>query len=148
MRPMTDQVLEELGEYFESVRDEAQSLLLCVSQRFFPAELSFSQEELDLVHMMRANITHGWDMAKVAEMKEAAAEESKMLGYLFTDAQKYVSKLLSLYMDETYGRDTYMNFFKLLNTACPFLILNDYRISEQSKSLRRAELIKKLLIDI
>lgn len=86
MRPMTDQILVELGEYFESVRDEAQSLLLCMSQRFFPAEISFTQDELDMAHMVRANITHGWQMNKLAELKEAAAEESKMIGYLFSDA--------------------------------------------------------------
>lgn len=148
MRTMTDQVLVELGEYFESVRDEAQGLLLCLSQRFFPAEISFTQDELDLAHMMRANITHGWALSKGTELKEAAAEESKMLSYLFSDASVFVSKLLTIYMDETYGRDNYLSFFKLLNTVCPFLILNDYRVSEATKSLRRAELIKKLLTDI
>lgn len=86
MKPVTDEILGELEEYFESVRDEAQSLLLCMSQRFFPAEISFDQDQLDMVHMLRANITHGWQLTKLPELKEAAAAESKMLDYLFTDA--------------------------------------------------------------
>lgn len=39
-----------------------------------------------MAHVMRANITHGWELSKIPELKEAAAEESKMLSYLFSDA--------------------------------------------------------------
>ena len=44
MTAVTSELLVDLQEYYESVRDEAQQLLLSMSQRFFPAELSFTQD--------------------------------------------------------------------------------------------------------
>ena len=62
-------------------------------------------------------------------MKETAEMESDMLKHIYKDASKFVSKMLSVYMDENYGRDNYMNYFKLVNTTFPFLLMNDYRVS-------------------
>ena len=49
MGVITDQITEELQEFHETVRDEAQSLMLSMAQRFFPAEVAFNQEQLDMV---------------------------------------------------------------------------------------------------
>ena len=56
--------------------------------------------------------------------------ERDMLKYLFTDAIKFVSRLLTVFMDETYGRDHHTQVFRLINIACPMLLMNDYRISK------------------
>lgn len=39
---ISEQLTFELEEFQESVRDEAQSLMLCMAQRFFPAEVNFN----------------------------------------------------------------------------------------------------------
>lgn len=65
-----------------------------------------------MVQMMRANISNGWELKNLGELKEAANAESDMLKYLYPNAQKFVSKVLSVFMDENYGRDTYLTFFK------------------------------------
>ena len=67
-----------------------------------------------------------------------------MLAYLFTSAAGFLSKTITIHMDEHFGRDNLMQFFKLLNGACPFLILNDYRIAKQGSALRRAEALEAL----
>ena len=53
-----------------------------------------------------------------------------MMSYLFVDATAYLSKVITVFMDESTGRENLINFFKLLNTAAPFLLLNDYRIAK------------------
>lgn len=67
-----------------------------------------------------------------------------MLRYLFASASGFLSKTITIYMDEHFGRDALMQFFKLLNAACPFLILNDYRIAKQGGALRRTEALEAL----
>lgn len=109
---ISEQLMSELEEFQESVRDEAQSLMLCMAQRFFPAEVAFNQDQVETVQMMRANIANGWELKNLKELKEAAQAEADMLSYLYKNAQKFVSKVLSVFMDETYGRDTYLTFFK------------------------------------
>ena len=39
---ITDCVFKDLSSYYESVKDGAQSLLLCMVQRFLPPEISLS----------------------------------------------------------------------------------------------------------
>ena len=91
--------------------------------------------------MLRANISQGWQLHQLKELKLAADAESINLGYLFADAQKFIGKIITIFMDESYGRDNYMAFFKLVNTACPFLLMNDYRMSEANNSLRRVQML-------
>ena len=38
--------------------------------------------------------------------------------------------LVTVYMDESYGRDNIVKIFKLLNESAPFLLLNDYRAAK------------------
>lgn len=42
---VTDAILEGLEEYHESVREEAQQLLLCIARRFLPQQLTLAQEQ-------------------------------------------------------------------------------------------------------
>jgi hypothetical protein len=79
------------------------------------------------------------------QLKEAAFLETDMVRYLFKDVSAFLHKLITIFMDESHGRDNVLKFFKLLNVACPMLLLNDYRVSKQSAALRRVELIEKLV---
>lgn len=79
------------------------------------------------------------------QLKEAAFMETEMIRYLFKDVSAFLHRVITIFMDEAHGRDNVMKFFKLLNVACPMLMLNDYRISKQSAALRRVELIEKLV---
>ena len=60
-----------------------------------------------------------------------------MIRYLFKDVSAFLHKVITIFMDEPHGRDNVMKFFRLLNLACPMLMLNDYRISKQSAALGR-----------
>jgi hypothetical protein len=71
--------------------------------------------------------------------------ETGMVRYLFKDVSAFLHKLITIFMDESHGRDNVLKFFKLLNVVCPMLLLNDYRVSKQSAALRRVELIEKLV---
>mmetsp|Transcript_12420 Transcript_12420/g.20867 ORF Transcript_12420/g.20867 Transcript_12420/m.20867 type:complete len:138 (-) Transcript_12420:72-485(-) len=137
-----------MTDYFESVREEAQQLLICISQRFLPPQTSLGQKELDLVMMLKTNIKEGWPTSMNSELKEAASLESSLLSYVFTDASKYVASTITYYMDEVQGRDNIIKFLKLLNEAAPFLIINDYRIAKQVNALRKAEILSTLLQQI
>lgn len=44
MTKITDCIFKDLSSYFESVKDGAQSLLLCMVQRFLPPEINLSQD--------------------------------------------------------------------------------------------------------
>jgi len=79
------------------------------------------------------------------QLKEAAFLETGMVRYLFKDVSAFLHKLITIFMDESHGRDNVLKFFKLLNVVCPMLLLNDYRVSKQSAALRRVELIEKLV---
>ena len=78
------------------------------------------------------------------DAKAAAKLETEMLGYLFASASGFLSKAITIYMDEHVGRDVLLQFFQALNASCPFLILNDYRLAKQGSALRRAEVLEAL----
>lgn len=145
---ITDHILSGLEEYQESIREEAQQLLLCIAHRFLPAKLALPQEQLDLVQMLKSNMKQGWPAQLSGQLKAAAKLESDMLGYMFTSASNFLSKAITIYMDEHVGRDVLMQFFQALNACCPFLILNDYRLAKQGSALRRCEMLEKLAQDL
>ena len=74
--------------------------------------------------------------------------ERDMLKYLFTDAIKFISRLITIYMDESYGRDHHIQVFRLVNTACPMLLMNDYRIAKQAGALGRVAMLDTLIKSI
>ena len=57
---VTDSILEGLQEFHESVKEEAQQLLLCLARRFLPNHLNFTQEQQDLVQVLKSNMSQGW----------------------------------------------------------------------------------------
>lgn len=89
-------------------------------------------------------MSQGWPPALSGQLKVAAKLESEMLGYLFASATGFLSKLITIYMDEHFGRESILQFFQLLSASCPFLILNDYRLAKQGSALRRTELLETL----
>ena len=71
--------------------------------------------------------------------------EGDMLAYMFKDARKFISRIIAIFMDETFGRDHLVTFFKLINVAAPMLLMNDYRVSKQANALARVTLLEGLL---
>lgn len=138
-------ILEGLEEYYESVREEAQQLLLCIARRFLPQQLALGQEQLELVQVLRTTIGQGWPAQLSGQLKSAAELEAEMLGYLFADAAGFLSKVITIYMDEHFGRESLMQFFQLMNASCPFLIMNDFRQAKQSRALRRVAVLTELI---
>lgn len=84
-----------------------------------------------MVQMLKANLDSGWPNQLNGQLKDAANMESDMLKYAFSNAVLFLSKVITIFIDESSGRDNLLQFFKLLNTASPFLIMNDYRIAKQ-----------------
>lgn len=89
-------------------------------------------------------MSQGWPPQLSGQLKVAAKLETEMLHYLFSSASGFLSKTITIFMDEHFGRENLMQFFKLLNSACPFLILNDYRLAKQGSALRRIEALESL----
>ena len=90
----------------------------------------------------------GWPTQLNNQLKEAARLESDMLKYLFKDVIEFLGVSITKYMDESFGRDTMLKAFRLINTACPFLLLNDYRVSKQNSSLQRVEVLDRMLKEL
>jgi hypothetical protein len=141
MAEVTDAVLADLGDYHDSVREECQLLLVCMASRFLPPQIDLNEDLTQLVQILKSNVKGGWPNAMNGQLKEAAGLESDMLRYVFKDASLFLQRVVTIFMDESHGRDNIVKFFKLINTVCPFLLLNDYRVSKQSVALRRVELL-------
>jgi hypothetical protein len=56
--------------------------------------------------------------------------ETDSVRYLFADASLFLHRAITIFMDESHGKENLMRYFKLLNVATPFLILNDFRVSK------------------
>lgn len=94
---------------------------------------------------MRANISNGVPPNIGGRLKESATSEASMLSYLFTDAVAFVSKCLQIYLDERSTRENITQFFQLLNTICPFLLMNDYRVAKQTMALQRSDCLEQII---
>jgi hypothetical protein len=69
------------------------------------------------------------------KIKDAAAEEANMLGYMYENLSAFVNKAVAIYLDEKQTRENIMAYFKLLNFVCPFQLINDYRLAKASNAL-------------
>ena len=130
MTAITDQIINNLSDYHDSVREEASELLVSMTERFLPPQIALNQEQLDLVQVLKANLSMGWPNVMNGQLKNAAKYENELLSYLFKDTTKFLSSLLTIYMDYMTTRESLLKFFKLLNIACPFMLLNDYRVAK------------------
>lgn len=101
-----------------------------------------------MVQTLRANLSLGWPPQLSNNLKEAAKLESDTLCYLFSNSQDFLSKAITVFMDESFGRDNMMKFFKMINTATPFLIMNDYRVAKANSSLMRVEILTRVLKEL
>lgn len=142
---VTEQLLSDFADYHDSVREECQLLLVCITSRYLPPKIEVDEHMMELQQILKSNIKSGWPNAMNGQLKEAAFLETGMVRYLFKDVSAFLHKLITIFMDESHGRDNVLKFFKLLNVVCPMLLLNDYRVSKQSAALRRVELIEKLV---
>jgi hypothetical protein len=56
LKPLTSLVLNNLGDYHDTVRDESQELLIFVTERFMPPLFSKDQDLLDIYKILKATI--------------------------------------------------------------------------------------------
>lgn len=148
MCEITSQILVDIEDYHDSVREEAQLLLVCMTQRFLPPQIALSDDQLNLIQVLKTNVKGGWPNNLMGQLKDAAVMERDMLKYIFGDVIGFMLKLITILMDESHGRENIMKFLKLINVAAPFLMMNDYRVAKQQYALRRVELLEHLLTKI
>jgi hypothetical protein len=131
MCEITSQILIDLEDYHDSVREEAQLLLVCMTQRFLPPQIALNDDQLNLVQVLKTNVKGGWPNHLMGQLKDAAVMEKDMLAYIFGDVIAFMLKIITILMDESHGRENIMKFLKLINVAAPFLMMNDYRVAKQ-----------------
>lgn len=131
--------------FFDSVRDEASRAMLYIGQHICKFDIPIPKETADLVHMLRANLTLGWQDSMTQPIKECAQMEAEVSKWCFKDAAEFVDKILTVMMDYPSTRDQLSKFTMVLNRSLPFLLMNDYRISMQTNRLQRVELLKRIL---
>lgn len=85
MQQITDAILVDLQDFHESVKEEAQLLLLCMMKCFLPPQV-LAGEQMELVQILKANLSHGWPKKLNQQLKDAAGMECDMIKYLFSDA--------------------------------------------------------------
>jgi hypothetical protein len=96
--------------------------------------------------MLKANVSVGWGTQMTSQLKEAAEMESDLIKHIFSDPSAYLKTIVTIMMDETHGRDNLIKVIKEFNRRTPFLMLNDYRISHATNSLRRVEILKSIIL--
>jgi hypothetical protein len=148
MCDLTSQILVDLEDYHDSVREEAQLLLVCMTQRFLPPMIALTDEQMNLIQVLKTNVKGGWPNNLMGQLKDAATMERDMLKYIFGDVIGFMLKIITILMDESHGRENIMKFLKLINVAAPFLMMNDYRVAKQQQALRRVDLLEHLLTKI
>ena len=133
------------ADYFDSVRDEACNTLVYLSDNFLSFQADFNKEQADMLQMLRANVAHGWSKDMAAPVKQMADVEKEVVYYLFTDAQAFIQRIITVMMDEVSTRESLGKFVIKVNQSLPFLIMNDFRVSHASNSLQRLEVLKNFL---
>jgi len=85
--------------------------------------------------MLRANLQIGWNKEMSVPVKGIAEMENELVRFMFVDAQKALSKVITIMLDEPSTREVLSRFVVQINRSLPFLLLNDYRISYATNSL-------------
>lgn len=131
--------------YFDTVRENAARCLLFIGEHFLAFEVSLNKQHKDLVQMLRANLTLGWDESLSEPIRQCAEMERELCGFVFSDSQEFVRKTITVMLDEPSTRDALGRFMLKINATLPFQLINDYRLALASNSLTRAQLLKKIL---
>ncbi len=143
---LNELLIKHLTDYFDPVREQGQILLRYIIDVFIPPmDISSMDEHSQTLQMLRANAQLGFAGAMTNKLKDAAEMEAALVQHIFKDPQHYVRDVIAIMMDETIGRDNLVQIVKELNRKLPFIILNDFRIAQQSNSLRRVEVLKSII---
>jgi len=69
-----------------------------------------------------------------------------MLKFMYDEPQQYFKQLVTLTIDETGGcHMVLMDLLKLFAERLPFIVMNDFRVSQHLKQVVRIDLLKKIL---
>jgi hypothetical protein len=74
------------GSYFDSVRDRASLCLLYISENFLTFETPFTEQQMEMVQMLRSTLTLGWDEKMSQPIKDCAEMEKEVSKFLFKDS--------------------------------------------------------------
>ena len=139
-------LIKHLTDYFDPVREQAQLLLRYIIDVFIPPmDISAMDERSQTLQMLRANAQLGFAGAMTNKLRDAAEMEAALVQHIFKEPLHYVRDVIAIMMDETIGRDNLVQIVKEFNKKLPFIILNDFRIAQQSNSLRRVEVLKSII---
>lgn len=110
-----------------------------------PLDIGALDERNQTLQMLRANAQLGLGGAMVNKLKDAAEMEAALIQHIFKEPQQFVKDIVAIMMDETIGRDNLVQIIKEINKKLPFIILNDFRVAQQSNSLRRVEVLRSII---
>lgn len=142
---VTDDLLVLLADFHDGVREEACQSLMLIGQSYLTFNADFSTEQADQLRILRANISQGWSNEMSAPVRGMADIEKDVSKFMFTDAHAFVSKAITIMMDEVSTREAIGRFLMRLNECLPFLLMNDFRVSHANNSLQRLQVLKRLL---
>ena len=85
--------------------------------------------------MIQASVQLKWTGTHNDQLRAEATKEVNNLQYVFKDAQQFLSKVISIQMDEPSTRESLNNFVVQLTSAYPFLLMNEHRLADATNSL-------------
>lgn len=97
------------------------------------------------MRVLRGNLSMGWTEDMTTPVKHIAEVEKQLVSFMFTDVFNFIKLLVSAMLDEPSNAEPLGKLAVKLNNVLPFCMMNDYRISVATNSLRRVELLKLVL---
>ena len=78
-----------MKDYFDSVREEACIAVEYMINNFIPMKPDLGQKNTEMVQMLKAQITIGWDDRYTEPLREVSKAENEIVDYLFDDVQAF-----------------------------------------------------------
>lgn len=60
---ITEQLLSDFSDYHDSVREECQLLLVCITSRYLPPKIEVDENMMELQQILKSTIKSGWPNA-------------------------------------------------------------------------------------
>lgn len=144
---LCEEMIKYLTDYFDNVREQAQSIVGYIVIKFVHQDFSFSGEQQEVLNVLRSNITVGWGENMRTQVRDAADMEAELNKHLFVDPQAFLKSVIAIMIDETHGRENLINVIKEFSKKTPFMVMNDYRIAVGTNSLKRIDILKELIFN-
>ena len=127
------------------MRDVCCLTMQFIGENFLTFNANLPPEQQELVRVLRGNLSMGWTEDMTAPVKHIAEVEKQLVSFMFTDVFNFIKLLVSAMLDEPSNAEPLGKLAVKLNNVLPFCMMNDYRISVATNSLRRVELLRLVL---